>query len=90
MLTDGRWAPQLGNWLIRRFVCMQSCTARFLGLVLLYVCVKCGHASVLRRLDGRLKAKGTGHALNARMLGTPLPNTNVTKLMFSFRATRTN
>ena len=42
------------------------------GRVLLYVCVKCGHASALRRLDGRPKAKGTGHALNARMLGTPL------------------
>ena len=42
------------------------------GRVLLYVCVKCGHAFALRRLDGRPKAKSTGHALNARMLGTPL------------------
>ena len=47
------------------------------GRVLIYVCVKCGHASAFRRLDGRLthlKAKRTGHALNARarMLGTTL------------------
>ena len=40
--------------------------------VLIYVCVKCDHASALRRLDGRSKVKGTGHALNARVLGTPL------------------
>ena len=45
-----------------------ACVAR----VLIYVCVKCGHASALRRLGGRPKARGTGHALNARMLGTPL------------------
>ena len=37
--------------------CMQGYIARFLGLVLLYVCVKCSHVFALRRLDGRLKAK---------------------------------
>ena len=37
--------------------------------VLIYICFKCGHASALRRLDGRPKAESTGHALNARMLG---------------------
>ena len=40
------------------------------GRVLIYVCVKRGHASVLGRdWMGAPKAKGTGHALNARMLG---------------------
>ena len=29
-------------------------------------------SSALRRLDGRPTAKCTGHALNARMLGSPL------------------
>ena len=47
------------------------------GRVLIYPCDKCGHASALRRLDGRPKAKGTGHVLNARMLGTPLSRESV-------------
>ena len=56
---------------------MRSCTAHSkvsgarVGRVLIYVCVKAGHASTLRRLDGRPKAKVTGHDLNAPMLGTP-------------------
>ena len=42
------------------------------GRVLIYFCIKCGHAFALRTLDGCPKTKGTGQALNARMLGTPL------------------
>ena len=42
------------------------------GRVLIYVCVKCGHVSTLRRLGGRPKAKCTKHVLNARILGTLL------------------
>ena len=37
------------------------------GRVLIYVFVKCGHASSIRRPDGLPEAKITGHALNARM-----------------------
>ena len=42
------------------------------GRVLLYVCSKCDHPFPIRRLHEHSKAKGTRHALNARMLGTPL------------------
>ena len=76
MLIDGRWAPQHGNRLIRRFFLHAELHSKVsgarVGSVLIYVCVKCGHASALRRLDGRPKAKSTGHVLSARMLSTPL------------------
>ena len=78
MLIGGRWAPQIGNWLIRRFWHAElhsKVSGARVGRVLIYVCVKCGHTSPLRRLDGRTKANATGHALNARMLGTPLSHT---------------
>ena len=64
MFIDGRWAPQIGNWLIRRFF-MPTCTARFLELVLAacwckYACVKCGHASQSADWMGAPKPKVHG------------------------------
>ena len=47
MVIDGRWAPQIGNWLIRRFFCMQSCSARFLGLVLAACWFTCATNAVM-------------------------------------------
>ena len=76
MFTDRRWAPQIGIWLIL-WRCLHAelhskVSGARVGRMLIYVCVKCGHASPIRRLDGHPKAKGTGHDLNARRLGTPL------------------
>ena len=53
-LFDGKWTPPIGNWLIRHFLHAElhsKVSGARVGRVLIYVCVKCGHASALRRLD---------------------------------------
>ena len=61
MFIDGRWAPQIGNWLIRRFFHAElhsKVSEVRVGRVLIYVRVKCDHASPIRRLDGCPNANG--------------------------------
>ena len=42
MFIDGSWAPQIGNWLIRRFVLHSELHSKVsgarVGCVLIYVC----------------------------------------------------
>ena len=51
ILSDGRWSPQIGDWLIRRFFACRVAQQGFWGScwrVLLYVFLKYGHVSALR------------------------------------------
>ena len=72
LLIDGRWAPLIGNWLIRRFFARRVAQQGFWGLCCLFVDLlfrqmwSCLHTP---QTEFAPQAKGTGHALNARTLG---------------------